>query len=98
MKSQEQINADLQGEIDELNRKINSLVNKNSNISDTKFKDLSFYPDLKVDNLIIKYKETTAASEPAILSNQIILWKDTTNTKYYIKANFNGTSKKIELV
>lgn len=62
------------------------------------FEDIKFYPNLKVDNLFIKYIETVVADEPSILSNQIILWKDTTNTKYYIKSNFNGTAKKIELI
>ena len=61
--------------------------------------DADFKPLLKVDKLIIKYITSTASHEPTILSNQIVLWDDSTHVahKYYLKANFNGTSKKIEL-
>ncbi len=62
------------------------------------YEDIKFFPLLKIDNLILKYMETTTALEPTILANQIILWKDTTLTKYYLKTNLNGTSKKIELL
>ena len=61
------------------------------------FEDIKIYPNLKVENLFIKYMTSTTNDEPAILSNSVVLWKDTLTTKYYLKANFNGTSKKIEL-
>ncbi len=38
-----------------------------------------------------------ARTEPTVNDQEIILWEDTVNTKYYLVANFNGTTVKIEL-
>jgi len=96
--TQQEINTDLQGQIDDLSRQIKEFKEKPQILDTKKFEDIKFFPQLKVDNLTIKYLETTTALEPTILINTICLWKDTTLTKYYIKSNFNGTAKKIELV
>jgi len=61
--------------------------------SSDSFVDTPFYPSLKVDKLFIKFINTTA--QPSILAGQIILWYN--NTNYYILANFNGTTKKVQL-
>ncbi len=61
------------------------------------FEDVKYYPILKVDRLSIIYIEAAAASIPTPPLNSIALWKDTTNTKYYLQANFKGTQKKVEL-
>lgn len=60
------------------------------------FEDISFYPNLKIDNLIIKH--ISQSTEPVILKNQIVLWTDTDDSKTYLVANFNGTTNAIELV
>ena len=84
--------------IEVLEDRIKELEKKPAEVEiEKKFKDVEFYPLLKIDKFILKYDESTAATEPTILSNQVMLWKDTTNTKYYLKANFNGTAKKVEL-
>jgi predicted nuclease with TOPRIM domain len=85
-------------QISSLEERIKKLEKETGGVNiEKRFEDIKFYPFIKVDNLIIKYSESTAATEPTILANQVMLWKDTTNTKYYLKANFNGTAKKIEL-
>jgi hypothetical protein len=87
----------LKEKIDILEERIKKLENPTQSKTVNRFIDIENKQFLKVENLIIKYIETVATSEPSILTNTIILWKDTTNNKYYLKANFNGTAKKIEL-
>lgn len=88
----------LQLEVKDLTERLDGFTKEeNATPTESNFQDINFFPNIKTGNLIIKYLETTASLEPAILVNQIILWKDTTNTKYYLKANFNGTPKKVEL-
>ena len=38
-----------------------------------------------------------ARTEPTVNDQEIVLWEDTANTKFYLVANFGGTTKKIEL-
>jgi hypothetical protein len=96
--TQEEINTDLQGQLDDLKKKYEDLKDKPQELKiSNKFKDIEFFQNLRVDNLILKYMETTTALKPSLQANQFILWKDTTLTKYYILANFNGNSKTIEL-
>ena len=90
--------AQLQGQINELNRQIQELKSKSKVLNTEIYKDPDFYNIIRVNSLIIRYTATTAALEPSIKTNEIILWKDTTNNKFYLKANFAGTAKKIELV
>lgn len=47
------------------------------------------------DKLIIPYHQ--ASSQPTLEDNEIVLWKNTSTTKYYLVASFNGIAKKIEL-
>jgi hypothetical protein len=54
--------------------------------------------ELRVDILYLKYVSTTTALEPTLKPNQVMLWNNATTSKYYLKANFNGTAKKVELI
>jgi len=60
-----------------------------------KYEDIKFYPNLKVDNLYVKYVSSATTDEPTAMSNSIMLWEDTTIGAYYFKSNFNGTPKKV---
>lgn len=88
--------TNLQGQIDELKRQMQSLQTPQQAYAPAVFKDIDFYQDLKVDNLIIKH--ISQSSEPVLLKNQIVLWTDTDDNKTYIVANLNGVTNHIELV
>ena len=88
----------LQEKVDELSKQVQDFKNRLNKREIDNSKPFNFYNIIRVNNLIIRYLSTTAALEPTILSNEIILWNDTTNNKFYLKANFNGTSKKVELL
>jgi len=38
-----------------------------------------------------------ARTVPTVNDQEIVLWNDTANTKFYLVANFDGTTKQIEL-
>lgn len=83
-------------QIEEMQRKIKDLEKPKTN--------LSIYESIKqIDNfrvtsrLTIKFVQSTTNDEPSLANDEIALWKNTKTTKYYLKANFNGTNKKVEL-
>lgn len=63
--TQQEINTNLQGQIDELNRQITSLNNKSDVLDTSKFEDIKFFPLLKVDTLLTNRKWTDVSSSRA---------------------------------
>ncbi len=51
-------------------------------------------------NIFASVVETTTVNEPAVAAGEVMLWKDTTLTKFYLVLGTNGTAagnKKVEL-